>query len=117
MFRWFRERKEFEKITRITNRVFNQALIEIRKDIRDIQERLDEIEKVQRTLCDDVMDLQADLTLIHNIEGYEEWREEIGKPVRATTVNDHTIDCGWQQDQYEWECTCKPVSKPTDIVK
>jgi fructose-1,6-bisphosphatase len=59
------------------------------EQIKALKERVDTLEKVQRTLCDDIYDLQADMTLIHNIEGYEDWREEIGKP----------------------------VSKPTDIVK
>jgi hypothetical protein len=85
MFTWFRERKKWEKMTTLTLRVFNQALIEIRADIRNINARLDEIEKVQRTLCDDMYDIQADMTLIHNIEGYEEWRTDIGKPIAKPT--------------------------------
>ena len=93
MFAWFREQlqdyRTWRRHTTYTMRVLNQCIIESQREIRTLKERLDTLEKVQRTLCDDIYDLQADMTLIHNIEGYEDWREEIGKP----------------------------VSKPTDIVK
>jgi hypothetical protein len=131
MFTWFRERKKFERDTRIMINALTSlvqehiiAVEELQKANWAINNRLDEIEKVQRTLCDDMYDIQADMTLIHNIEGYEEWRTEIGKPVKepnkASFAASHDINCEFHHDQYPQECTCgayKPIAKPTDIVK
>lgn len=91
MFAWWNRKPVVENrdLLNVTLRAFKEVLTSHEKEIRAIEERVFELEKVQRTLCDDIYDLQADMTLIHNIEGYEDWREEIGKP----------------------------VSKPTDIVK
>jgi hypothetical protein len=144
MFTWFRDRKTNisrnaeVQIALLNAGIFpgfvdnlDKAFKALQKHIGDqqftincLQERVDELEKVQRTLCDDMYDIQADMTLIHNIEGYEEWRTDIGKPVKepdkSIYVSPHPIDCGFHQDQYPWECTCgayKPIAKPTDLVK
>lgn len=121
MFAWFRERKKFEKDTRLMLRAMEFWLQDFNKENKKLMERVDELEKVQKTLSDDMYDAQADLTLIHNIDGHEDWRSDIGKPVnKASFAASHDINCEFHHDQYPQECTCgayKPVSKPTDIVK
>jgi len=27
-------------------------------------------------------------------------------------AQDHAADCGWQLDQYPWECTCGAIADP-----
>jgi hypothetical protein len=104
MFTWFRERKKFEKDTRLMLRAMELWIGDLQKAKWDLESRVKELEKVQRTLCDDMYDIQADMTLIHNIEGYEEWRTDIGKPIKPVIEEEW-----WEQN--------KPRSKPTDLVK
>jgi prefoldin subunit 5 len=66
-----------------------KRLADLQNEVNAIREDMRELTDSIKTLSDDMYDVQADLTLVHNIEGYEDWRKEIGKP----------------------------VSKPTDIVK
>ena len=89
MFAWLGVNEKFRNATNMILRVFQKWLENHDSEISRLMERVDELEKVQKTLSDDMYDVQADLTLIHNIEGYEDWRSDIGKP----------------------------ISKPTDIVK
>jgi hypothetical protein len=104
MFTWFWERKRFEEDTRLTLRSMVRWLEDLDMENKALMARVDELEKVQRTLCDDMYDVQADMTLIHNIEGYEEWRTDIGKPIKPVIEEEW-----WEQNRQR--------SKPTDLVK
>lgn len=66
-----------------------KRLAELQNEVNALREDMRELTDSIKTLSDDMYDVQADLTLIHSIDGYEDWRSEIGKP----------------------------ISKPTDIVK
>ena len=90
MFAWWnRERDSENHRLRMMCLSLHRWVGNLQGEINALNERVEDLENTQKSFSDDLMDVQADLTLIHNIEGYEDWREEIGKP----------------------------VSKPTDIVK
>lgn len=90
MFAWWNRKQDYETHNlRIMCASLHRWIGKLQGEVNELKERVQDLERTQKSFADDLLDVQADLTLIHNIEGYEDWREEIGKP----------------------------VSKPTDIVK